>query len=282
MGTSSSSSGSPSGVPMVPPWVPAPGASPADETNGDQDGTDDDASPEAAPPPKLPPPIAPSGRFGPARTSLGRFARTGAVDDMRRGVGHYVSKGLGGSGTGVRRLGGTVSTAGTLFGALSAVAAGQAPSPDSPLDPAVLSGRSADEVMDAVVEAVRPGDGTQDGEASRDAISRALSDLLNQYPDADLLDLSEEQRLYAVERFIARDVFNRFELDLGKTIQEKAPTASAALSRLKEVRDYIAQTVASVFRKRSAKSQGLGARQVLAIVRESLREALDVFGAYLS
>lgn len=276
MGTSSSSSGSPSGTPMVPPWVPDP-VPPLGDGTGDDDGVPPDGDPpdQAA----QPVPIAPPARFGGARTRLGSFARTGSADDMRKGVGQYARKGLGGGGTAVRRLGGTARTAGALFGALSAAAAGQASGPGNELNPAILAGRSADEIMGAVVEAVRPVDGTQDGEASRAAIGKALSELLTQFPDADLLNLSEEQRILAVERFIAWDVFNRFELDLGKTIQEKAPSAASALSRLKEVRDFITQTVAAEFRKLAAAA--LGSSKVSAIVRDALGLAIGVFEGYL-
>ena len=157
MGTSSSSSGSPSGTPMVPPWVPDPVPPPSDGP-GDNDAVppDGDAPDQAAPRPAQPVPVAPGARFGGARRRLGSFAHTGSADDMRKGVGHYTRKGLGGSGTAVRRFGGTARTAGALFGALSAAAAGQASGPGNELDPPVLAGRSADEVMSAVVEAVRP------------------------------------------------------------------------------------------------------------------------------
>ena len=281
MGTSSSSSGSPSGTPMVPPWVPEPVPAPSDGS-GDNDAAppDGDAPDQAVPSPARPVPIAPRARFRGARTRLGSFAHTGSADDMGRGVGHYARKGLGGGGTAVRRLGGTARTAGTLFGALSAAAAGQASGSGNELDPAVLAGRSADEVMSAVVEAVRPVDGTQDGEASRAAIGKALSELLTQFPDADLLNLSEGQRLLATERFIAWDVFNRFELDLGKTIQEKAPSVASALSRLREVRDYITQTVAAEFRKLATGAGALGRSKVAAIVRDALGKAIEVFEGY--
>ncbi len=281
MGTSSSSSGSPSGTPMVPPWVPdpvPPGDGPGDDNAAPPDG---DAPDQVAQQPAQPVPLAPPARFGGARTRLGSFARTGLADDMRKGVGHYARKGLGGSGTAVRRLGGTARTAGTLFGALSAAAAGQASGPGNELNPAVLAGRTADEIMSAVVEAVRPVDGTQDGEASRAAIGKALSELLTQFPDADLLNLSEKQRILAVERFIAWDVFNRFELDLGKTIQEKAPSVASALSRLKEVRDFITQTVAAEFRKLATDATALGSSKVAAIVRDALGLAIGVFEGYL-
>ena len=282
MGTSSSSSGSPSGTPMVPPWVPDPVPPPSDGS-GDDDAAplDGDAPDQAPPPPTQPVPVAPGARFGGARKRLGSFAHTGSADDMRKGVGHYTRKGLGGSGTAVRRFGGTARTAGALFGALSAAAAGQASGPGNELDPPVLAGRSADEVMSAVVEAVRPVDGTQDGEASRAAIGKALSELLTQFPDADLLNLSEGQRLLATERFIAWDVFNRFELDLGKTIQEKAPNVASALSRLKEVRDFITQTVAAEFRKLATGAAALGSSKVAAIVRDALGQAIGVFEGYL-
>ena len=44
-------------------------------------------------------------------------------------------------------------------------------------------------------------------------------------------------------------MYRRAALDIGKTIQDKAPTAAVGLARLKEVKDYIKQTVAAAFRK---------------------------------
>lgn len=254
MGTSRSSPGAPSNVPMVPPWVPASPADGGDGADGDTEPGGDQAAPDnPADAPQVPPtpqnPVAPRGRFGPARTSLGQFARNGSADEMRRGVGRYVSKGLGGSGMGTRRLGGAVRNAGALYGALSATAAGQPSAPGSPLDPALLAGRSANEIMDAVVEAVRPTDGTQDAEAARSAIKDALSAVLIQYEDADLLNLSEDQRAFAIEQYLSFDLYNRLRLDVGQSIQNKAPTASAALARFKEVKDYVRQTVSAAFRR---------------------------------
>lgn len=288
MGTSQSSSGSPAGVPLVPPWVPdpVPTAQPAD---GLPDGTAPDGgqAPPAQPQPTQPvqaappPTLAPPRRFGPARTSLGRFARTGSPEDMRRGVGHYVRKGLGGSRSATRRFGGTTQTAGSLYGALSSAASGQPPVAGSPLDPALLSGRSADEVMDAVVEAVRPADGTQDAEASRNAVRTALSELLERYPAADLLALGEEQRLFAIERYLALDVYNRLRLDIGKAVQDKAPGVAAALSRMKQIREYVRETVAARFRAARAAGQTVTAHRVTQMGTQALREAFEVFEDYV-
>ena len=178
------------------------------------------------------------------------------------------------------RFGGTATTAGTLGGALARVAEGQPAASGSPLDPALLAGRDAQDVMDAVVEAVRPVDGTQDAEAERAAIRDALSELLTRFPEANLLNLEPEQRAFAIERFTAIDVFRRFELDVGKTIVEKAPSAVTALSRLKEVRDYVKQSVAASFRKLRDAGRSLTSGRIGQVVRDALRETFDVFEGY--
>lgn len=287
MGTSASSKGPGSGVPMVPPWVPAPvppGEPPAE--NGEKQETPQDAGQNQTSGSTAPiaaaifSPIAPQGRFGGARLNLGRFAGGGDSRDMRRAVRHYVKTGYGGGGTAVRRFGGTAKTAATFYDALSSAAQGQATSSGSPLDPVLLKGRSAREIMDAVVEAVQPTDGTQDAEAARAAIKDALSELLTIFPEADLLNLNEDQRGFAIEHYVAIDVFRRFQLDLGKTIQDKAPTATAALARLKEVKNYIKETVAAAFRKLRTEGSQLTKGRVSEFVRAALSEAFQVFEGY--
>lgn len=285
MGTSKSSSGSPPGVPMVPPWTPdpLPPVPPAPEGEPSDDGLDGDTNngpqggPDVPPSSAEPNPIAPAGRFGSARTSLGRFARSGSSGDMRKGLGRYVSKGWGGSATATRRLNGTARTAGTLYGALSALATGQGAVTAVPLERAVLAGRSANDIMRAVVEAVRPVDGTQDAEATRDAIKSAASELLDKNPDADFLSLSEADRLFMVERFLANDIFNHLVLDIGQAIQKNAPTASASSARFREMKNYVKQAVSAAFRKLLKAGEALTARRVSAISRQCIREAMDVF-----
>lgn len=290
MGTSASSKGPGGGVPMVPPWVSAPvpanpppqdgtGNGPVDngKKNPDKDHV---ASPNSQSIPYTSP-VAPAGRFGGARRNFGKFSSTGDSRAMRRGLRHYLRTGYSGGRTAVQRFGGTASTARALYGALSTGAGGQTPTAGKPLDRELLLGRSAREIMDAVVEAVRPADGTQDAEAARAAIKDALAELLTKFPEADLLNLSDDQRGFAIERFVAFDVFRRFHLDLGKVIHEKAPTATTALARLKEVKDYIKETVAAAFRNLRTAGSRLTADRVSEFVRDGLREAFQVFEGYV-
>ena len=240
MGTSQSSDGPGSGVPMVPPWTPAAPQDPVPPPAGEPDVQPPDGPadgvpppPSAAPPPGVqPPPLAPDRRFGGVRSSLGNFARSADGRDLRRGLGHYVRSGYGGSNNATQRFGGTAQTAGSLGHALYSTASGAA---DAPIDAAALAGRSTEEIATAIIEAVRPVDGTQDAEAERAAIHDAMSDLLTEYPDADLLDLSDAEREFVIERFTAIDVARRFELDVGKHLLEKAATATVAMARLKQM-----------------------------------------------
>jgi hypothetical protein len=134
--------------------------------------------------------------------------------------------------------------------------------------------------MDAIVEAVRPADGTQDAEASRAAIKDALSELLTMFPEADLLNLTEDQRATAIERFVAIDVYRRAMLDIGKAIQAKAPSAAVGLARLKEVKEYIKQTVAAAFRKLRDAVHRVTTGRVNQVVRAALEETFQIFEEY--
>ncbi|MBW4054516.1 MAG: hypothetical protein HIU83_03765 [Proteobacteria bacterium] len=282
MGTSQSSNGSPSGVPMVPPWVPdipLPGM-PAEENPDNAPREGDNQERPSGTEPRQPIPVAPAGRFGNSRRSLREFSNSGGNDSMRRGVGRYIRGGYGGSATATRRFSGTAQTASALNSALSGGASSQFTAAGGQLDPVLMSGRSADEVMDAVVEAIRPVDGTQDTEASRAAIKDALSEVLTKYPDADLLNLEDQQRELAIECYVAADVFRRFQLDVGKKIIEAAPSATTGLARLKEVREYIKETVAASFRKLQDGGQRLVKGRITQIVQNGLRETFQVFEGY--
>ena len=100
-------------------------------------------------------------------------------------------------------------------------------------------------------------------------------------PDADLLNLDADQRLFAIERFIARDVYIRLSLDVGKAVQDKARSASAALRRMRQIKEYIRETISARFRAVRAKASALTPRSVAQMVRRALVEAFHVFEGYI-
>ncbi len=256
-------------MPMVPPWADDPAA--ADPSALLEAPPSDDKPQDGSAPPAL----APAARFGTCRTALGSYATSGDRDDLRRSLGAYTRRGYGGAGNLTRRFGGAARTAGALGGILSG-GAGEGRSTEFQ----TLRGRSAREIIDAVAHAARPIDGTQDAEVARAAIADALTALLKKFPDADLLELTEDQREFAVEQYVAFEVFRRFELDVGKAIQDKAPSATTGLSRLRQARSFVRQAVAAAFRKVRTAGQRVTRGDVARTVRQALRQVFDVFVGY--
>lgn len=297
MGTSQNNDPPGKGLPYLPPWTPPlppplppvppepPEADPKDDgpSEPDKDETENgsDQADDPRQVPQAPSLLAPPARFKGARRGLGDFATSGNRNSLRKSLREYVRHGYGGAKTTTARFGGTASIAGVFGSALESVADGSHQAGPGVLDRVFLQGRSASEVMDALVEAVRPVDGTQDAEAERASIRGSLSDVLVRYPDADLLNLSAEQRAFAIERFTAMDVFHRYELDMCKTIQEKAPSASVAMRRLKEIKDYIKECVSASFRKIAIARTPLTTGRLSQVVTQALQDTFEVFEGYV-
>jgi len=208
---------------------------------------------------------------------MGGFVRTGDSRDLRRALSHYVRTGYGGTATMTRRLGGTAATAGRLSGILQS---GHAPDGTELRDAVLASGNDVTAILDVIVEAASPADGTQDKESSRRAVRDALSDLLAKFPDADLLALTEAQRTFVIERYAALDVYGRFCLDLQKTVLDKAPDLTTGLRRLKYVREFITEQVSAAFRAIRERGWSATTASVGRMTREALRETLNVFEEY--
>jgi hypothetical protein len=270
MGTSQSSKGPGAGVPLVPPW-----ADPISVSDPEEGGSD-------LPPVSEPPiPLAPVARFRDARRSLGSFARNGNTDYLRRTLRHYVASGYGGSGTMSRRLGGTARTAGRLNGLLQA-GGGTGPAGDAIRDAVLRGGSDVGAVLDAIADAASPVNGTQDAETSRRSVRDSLTDLLERYPDADLLGLSDPQRAYVIERFTAHEVYGRFLLDLQQAVIKAAGDPQTALSRLRQIREFIAAEVSSAFQSIRDRGNPATTVDVTRLTAQALKATMTVFEEYVA
>jgi hypothetical protein len=179
-------------------------------------------------------------------------------------------------------MAGTARKTGVLYGVLNSLSSGVAPFVDLGLDRTALVGRSARYVADHIAAAVSPSDGTQDAEASRESISRALGDLIREDPSVDLTALTEEQIDQVMESFIGHDICRRIELDVGKAILEKAPAPLTAMQRLDEMYRYVQQSVAAAFRQSRAVNQVLSQSAVVRLAAIVIRRTFAVFEEYLS
>ncbi len=265
MGTSASSSGPGSGVPLVPPWVPEAGE-PEPVAEQDQSAAG---------------PLAPRARFGTARRGLGDFARSGDRSSLRRGLASYAGKGLGGSRSAARRMGGAANRSGVLVDALRGLSAGTIDPAHLGFDAASLAGRSAREIIDRVARFVSPSDGTQDAESSQRAVNAALSDLLANDPNVDIASLTEQQIEWVLERHIVYEIVQRIELDVGRSILEKAPSPASAIDRMKEIREYVEETVSAAFRTQRQTSRPMDGSAVAILTSKVIQETFSVFEEYV-
>lgn len=276
MGTSQSGKAPGSNVPLVPPWaedaVDDSQATPIDDSIGADDSGAHDAEP--APLAKL----SSDARFMGASRRIASFAQNGDTKSLRYGLAQYVSKGYGGSASFSRRMGGTASRASRLNGVLQS---GRNPDGSALIDRALATADNAYALMDAIVQAVTTRESTQDSESARHSVTEALSEVLVRYPDADLSRLSEDQRLYAVERFTAEDVFQRFRLDMHQVIVSNTPDPLVEMSRLEEIRSYISEAVSAAFRKSRARLSSPSSASIASLTRAALRETFDIFQEYL-
>lgn len=291
MGTSASSRGPGSGpdVPIIPPWVDNPPLVPKPQTPPSQipfPGQRQPTRPQspASPQPNSPLPVtqpsaSPSqpGRWRAVRTSLGKFAGGGGDrgKHLRRGLGHYSRSGMGGSGNAARRMNGSARAAGALHEALTSLAAGQPLPPDLGIDPLALAGLSSAEIIDVLVDAIRPIDGTQDAEATRDSVSRALSEALSQ--SNGVTPLTPQQIDQVTANTLGLDVAHRIELDVGKAVIDKAPTKGEGLERLQEMKDYVREVVAAAYADERQRNGAVGRAVIERISRDAIEQAFQVF-----
>lgn len=267
-------------MPLVPPWVddPPEGAPAADSEDAAPQTEGEGGNDSTTAPPEL----APRGRFRGARLNLGRFGSSGSEENLRRGLGHYVGSGLGGSAKATQRLAGTARKSGTVVGVLQALQSGAPPPVDLGIEVADLAGRPALETADRIAQAISPTDGTQDAEASRQSLSVALRELITKEPTVDLTALTQEQIELVMEAFIAEDICRRIELDVGRAIFEMAPSAFAASTRLTQMNRYVRQNVAASLRRLHAGSERLTPRAASRLAARVIRTTLAVFEEYLS
>lgn len=278
MGTSSSSKGPGGGVPLIPTWVPPvdflPNETPSPDENHPPEQHEDDLTP-------IPQDIAPPRRFFSARRSLGDYAQNGSQNDLRSGLGCYTRSGLGGAKRAAQRMGGTARTAGVLYDTLGSLREG-APLPvDLGIAPEDLKGKSSREVGSYIINAICPTDGTQDTEASREAVGLALSDLVKENPDVDLTTLAIDQIEFVTIHYVAYDLCHRMELDIGKSIMERAPDAATGVRRFEEIRQYVREKVFSCFRLRAEQGQRLTRGQTHRITATIIKDTFEVFEEYL-
>ncbi len=289
MGTSAGSKGSPSGRPLVPDWVPdvsplpaPPEKAPEDDAKPDKDSQknpadekDKNLKKDCEASNKPVPEIAPRGRYGATRGSIGKFGSTGSNGALKSALGHFASKGMGGSGGAAKRLGGSSMAAGRTYEVLSSLRSNT--TDKSGLSPKDLRNCSVREAKDRIIEAIQPVDGSQDTESVRESLNQAIGDMLEIHEDASLDSLNEEQFDTLISSFIAHEIYSHFMLEVGETLLAKG--GSEGVERANDVLDYIKAEVGRAYA--TFETRPTSSKEAAGISNSVIAKTFSIFEGYI-
>ena len=224
MGTSASSKGPGAGVSFDPPWlddIDVPG----------QENQNNNVNPAIG--------IAPKARFGNARRSMGEYVRSGSKDSVRRSLGHYSKTGMGGAQNVARRMRTSTKTASNFFNTFRSLRDDTTFSLGKEISE--LKNRGA---IDAIVSHICPNGGSIDEVSCRDSGTSALSEFMDQNPDADFGNLSDDQIWSLTAIYLGNEAFNRIQMDIGQAFEKQDVPYVERVTRLNDMREYIQSEIA--------------------------------------
>ena len=106
-------------------------------------------------------------------------------------------------------------------------------------------GADASEIIDAIVSHVCPKGGSVDEVSCRDSGASALSEFMDQNPDADFNNLSDDQIWSLTAIYLGNETFNRIQMDMGQAFEKQEVPYVDRMIRLNDMREYIQSEIAT-------------------------------------
>lgn len=274
MGTSTSSSGPASGISMDPPWLDDINSSsilPSDSNSGEESNLPIEQS--ISQQPTL---VAPPARFGTARKNLGEFARTGNQDSFKKAVGQYSKKGMGGATNVAKRMRASTSSVSGLVAFLRDVKSNTLPDIQDWAKNLMSKSPTAHEVIDAIIDRVTNEGGIIDEESIKDSMANAMSDLIEQNPNLDLLNLGDDESWDLIENFLSYEASNRLQLDIGQLL-ERTLSPMELVQRTDEMREYLKSEITAQLQPYKSSDNHPDIGKLNAVIHQALESTFFVF-----
>jgi hypothetical protein len=276
MGTSTSSTGPSSGISMDPPWLDDINSDTSVPTDSDASSEQENGIPTEQPSIHEPVVLAPIARFGTARKNLGEFARSGSQDSFKKAVGHYSKKGMGGASNVAKRMRASTSSVSGLVSFLRDVKNNTLPDIKNWAQNLMSKSPSANEVIDAIIDRVTSEGGIIDEESIKDSMANAMSDLLEQNPDIELLNLGDDESWDLIEGFLAYEASNRLQLDIGQLL-ERTLSPREMVQRVDEMRDYLKSEISAQLQQYKSSDKHPDISKLNAVIHLALESTFIVF-----
>lgn len=267
MGTSSSSKGPKGGVSFDPPWLDSIVSS----LNG---STGVSASAVGAGESVL----APPNRFTEARRNLSAYMRNGRAGSLRRAIGSYVRNGLGGTSRAASRMRVATAAGARVFSLLSETESTERLQFKEKLTALLNSEHTTEDVISAILDFVFPSSGSVDEESCRNAMAEALSDLLLDKPDVDIVNFPEEDIWCLLELFLEKAIVMQVTFDIGQVFESDAISIDTKIRRLEEMERFVQSVVSENLQEVRKRSADISQNNVSGIIRDTVGLTFEVFG----
>ena len=267
MGTSSSSKGPTGGVPFDPPWIDSDVA----EISGvpipiDLSTTSADIV------------LAPSNRFSDARRNFRAYINDGTFETLQRSIRSYVRHGLGGVSRATNRMKLASAVGARTFSLFYGSENEEQLRFKEKITSLLESEHTTEDIISTIVGFVLPFSGSVDEESCRNAMAEALSDLLGDKPDIDILNLREEDVWDLLERFIEKQIVKQITFDIGQALESDVINIDDKIRRLEEIDRFVQSVVSVSFQKVREKNANLSQKDISGIIRDAVELSFEVFG----
>lgn len=278
MGTSSSSSGPGAEVPFDPPWLSSVASeigSPLEQISGT--GPESSQNPQQTEPDVQLAVVAPPRRFGNARRYMGEYVSSGDRGSLKKALGSYSRKGMGGASNVASRMRTSTSAGAGLFNFLQGVRDSSDTKVRDWVNQLTAKNLSAYEVADEIIDQVVSSGGSLEEESCRNSMAQAMSDLLAINPDIDLLNMDNDSIWTVIELFMANEAFNRLTLDIGQLFESAKCSPSEAVSRMNDMREYLKSEVSAQIQELRSDTTNPTKDEINNLLQSALKVTFDVF-----
>ena len=278
MGTSSSSSGPGPGVPFDPPWLNSVASeigSPLEQISNEP--SQPEQNPQQIEPAVHPVDVAPPRRFGNARLHLGKYASSGNKASLKKALGSYSREGMGGASKVASRMRASTSAGAGLFSFLQGVRDSSETKVRDWVNQLTSKNLSAYEVADEIIDQVVSSGGSLEEESCRDSMAQAMSDLLTNDPDVDLLNMDNDSIWTVMELFMANEAFNRINLDIGQLFESAKYSPREAVSRMNDMREYLKSEISAQIQELRTETSNPTKAEMNNLLQTAIKITFEVF-----
>ena len=281
MGTSASSMGPGAGVSLDPEWLddielPNQGDNQSDGHN-DNSSEKDNQSDGKKPDDNEKPDIAPKFRFASARRGMGEYVRSGSKDSLRKSLGHYSKTGMGGATNLSKRMRTSTKVAANFFQTFQSLRDNENFALGKILSELQGRGANANEIIDTIINHVCPNGGSLDEVSCRDSGRFALSEFMDQNPDADISKLTDDQIWSLTGTFLGNEAFSRVQLDIGQSFEKQDVSAVERVNRMNEMKEYLQSEISvQLNRLRNSGSQMIDMEKLFQTAIKNTFEVYEV------